>query len=147
MKPIHHVIVSTGVSAVFAYWAKSWGGVGACFLSGILIDLDHHLDYWIYKKELPVSYKKLKNFLKNDHGSKLYLVFHSYELLGLLWFSIYYFHLNMIWLGVGIGTTVHLICDEFVNPLRPFAYFLIYRIRTGFERKHFLKKGFHPEAY
>jgi len=143
MRPTHHVIISAGVSSIFALWVKSWGAVCACFLSGIFIDLDHHLDYWLAKKELPLSYKKLLDFCTNDHRTKLYLFLHSYELLFLFWLSIYYFDLNVIWLGIAVGMTIHILCDEVANPLRPLAYFLTYRMKNKFERKHFFKKGYH----
>ena len=145
MKPTHHVIISGGVSIAFAFWVKSWTAVCACFLSGIFIDLDHHLDYFLERKELPLSYKKLVDFLENDHRSRLYLVLHSYELIALLWASIFYFQLNAVWLGAAIGFTTHIFCDEIVNPLRPLSYFLTYRVKHNFCREMFFKKG-HPHA-
>lgn len=145
MKPINHVILSGGVSAVFGLWMQSFWGIVVCFLSGIFIDLDHHLDYFLERKELPLSYKKLVDFLENDHRSKLYLVLHSYELIALLWVSIFYFQLNAVWLGAAIGFTAHIFCDEIVNPLRPLSYFLTYRVKHNFRREMFFKKG-HPHA-
>ena len=145
MRPVNHVIISGSVTVVFALWAQSWTGAIACFLSGIFIDLDHHFDYFLERKELPLSYKKLLDFLKNDHDSRLYLFLHSYELLFALWAGIYYLHLNEVWLGIALGFTTHILCDEIANPLRPLAYFLTYRIRHKFSRKMFFKKG-HPNA-
>lgn len=140
MRPTNHVILSGSVTAVFAIWVKSWGALGACFLSGIFIDLDHHLDYYLAKKELPLSYKKLVDFCRNDHQSKLYLFFHSYEMLFMLWGSIFMFHLNETWIGVAIGFTIHILCDEIFNPIKPMAYFLTYRLKNKFHRKCFIKK-------
>lgn len=141
MRPTYHVMISGGVSAVLAFWIQSWGAVWACFLSGIFIDLDHHWDYWLIKKELPLSYKKLVDFSRNHQERKMYLFFHSYELIFLLWVSIYYFDLNLIWLGVAVGVTTHILCDEFTNPMKPLAYFLIYRMRNRFQRKLLVKKS------
>ncbi len=140
MKPTHHVIISGGVSAALAIWVKSPPAIMACFLSGIFIDLDHHLDYWLERKELPLSYKKLCDFCHSDYESKLRLVLHSYELLILLWVSIYYFSLSTVWVGVALGFTTHIICDEIANPVRPLAYFLTYRIKHNFNRRKLLKK-------
>ena len=145
MKPINHVIISGGVTAAFAYWVQSLPGVIACFLSGIFIDLDHHLDYLIVRKKIPFSYNKLVDYLKNDHKAPIYLFFHSYELLALLWLGIFYLNLDVVWLGIAVGCTTHILCDEFANPLRPLAYFLTYRIWHKFNRKMFFKKG-HPDA-
>jgi hypothetical protein len=143
VKPIKHVIISSGVSAVFAIWARSWGAVVACFLSGIFIDLDHHLDYFIAKREIPFSYKKLVAFLKSDGYLKIYLVLHSYEVLFLIWACIFLFDLNVVWVGIAVGATAHVFCDEFANPLKPLCYFLTYRAINRFEPKSFFKKGYH----
>ena len=140
MRPTNHIIISGGVSAVFAVWAGSWGAVAACFLSGIFIDLDHHFDYYLARKKIPFSYKKLVDFLKNDHESKIHLFLHSYEFLFVFWFSVFFFDLGVFWLGIAIGFTTHILCDEIANPLKPLAYFLTYRIKNRFERKHFFKK-------
>ena len=137
------MIISGGVSAVFALWAKSWGAVFTCFLSGIFIDLDHHLDYFIAKKEIPLSYRKLVDFLKNDHNSRLFLFLHSYEVLFFIWVCIFLLGLDAIWIGIAIGMTTHVLCDEVVNPIKPMAYFLTYRVKNRFKREHFFKKGYH----
>jgi hypothetical protein len=139
MKPTYHVIISGGVTAVFALWVKSKTAVLACFLSGIFIDLDHHLDYFLVRKKLPLSYKKLVDFCDKDQGP-LYLFLHSYELLILMWICIYYFSLGNVWVGIAVGFTTHILCDEFANPFRPLAYFLTYRIKHKFNRKMLFKK-------
>jgi len=142
MKPVHHVIISGGVTLVFAFWVKSTGALAACFFSGIFIDLDHHLDYYLARKELPLSYRKLFDFCKYERQSKLYLLLHTYELVFLLWFCIFTLSLDNIWFGTAIGVTIHMLCDEIVNPLRPLSYFLTYRIKHNFSRKMFFKKGY-----
>ena len=143
MRPTNHAIISGGVSAIFAIWAGSWGAVFACFLSGIFIDLDHHWDYYLAKKKIPFSYKKLVDFLRNDHESKIHLFLHSYESLILFWISIPLFDLNIVWVGVAIGFTTHVLCDEVANPMTPLSYFLIYRIKNRFDRKFLFKKEYH----
>ena len=143
MRPTYHVMISGGVTLVFSFWVKSTGALAACFLSGILIDLDHHLDYYLARKELPLNFKKLFDFCHDDQQAKLHLFFHSYELLFLLWFSIYYFSLGAVWLGVAVGFTTHIICDEIANPLRPLSYFLTFRIKHNFSRKMLFKKGYY----
>ena len=142
MRPVHHVMISGGVSTLFAIWVESVWAIGACFLSGIFIDLDHHFDYMISRKELPLSYKKLLDFLEKDHSTKLYLFLHSHELLLLFWMAIFYFSLGEVWIGVAVGFTTHILCDEIANPFRPLAYFLTYRIKHQFNRKMLFKESF-----
>jgi hypothetical protein len=143
MRPISHVIVSSGVTAILSVWVKSWDALAVCFLSGIFIDLDHHVDYFLARKEIPFSYRKLVDFCWNDHSAKIFLFLHSYELLITLWISIFVFDLNRIWVSAAIGMTIHILCDEIANPLRPLAYFFSYRAKNRFDRKYFFKKGYH----
>jgi len=140
MRPIHHIMISGVVTSVLAFWVRSFEALAACFLSGIFIDLDHHLDYLIEKRKIPLSYRKLWIFCHEEHGAKMYLFFHSYELHALLWISIFAFSLGEVWLGLAVGISTHMICDEIVNPIRPLAYFLIFRAKHGFSRAKLLKQ-------
>ncbi|MBN1870295.1 MAG: hypothetical protein JW847_06970 [Candidatus Omnitrophica bacterium] len=145
MRPINHVLISAGVTAIFSVWVRSWTAIGACFLSGIFIDLDHHLDYYLAKKKIPFNYKKLDHFCKKEREAKIYLFLHSYEFLALLWVTIFLFKLNVIWIGIAVGCTTHVLCDEVANPLRPLSYFFTYRFLIGFKREYFFKKGYRDE--
>ena len=145
MKPSHHVVISAAVTSLFALWVRSWPALAACFLSGILIDIDHHLDYWFNEKKFPFRYRDLVEFcsIENKNRGKLYLIFHSYELLFLFWWAVLYLQLGVIWLGMAIGLTVHMLFDQLFNPLKRFAYFLTYRILVGFKRENL----FDPSRY
>lgn len=134
MSPTSHAVISAGTSAVFWYATGSVPGAIVCFLSGIFIDLDHHLDYWLNKKELPLDYKKLLYFSEVEKEGKPYLFLHSYELLALLWIAVFYYGLGPVWSGLVLGLSVHMIADQICNPVRPLAYFFIYRLKHGFHR-------------
>ena len=145
MKPTHHVIISGGVTAVFSIWVKSWGALAACFLCGIFIDLDHHIDYFLTTGKITLSYQKLVSFFHDHERPKVYLFFHSYELQALLWASIFLFDLNAVWMGAAIGLSTHMVCDEFANPIKPMAYFFTFRATKGFEGRYLFKKSaVHP---
>lgn len=47
MKIKHHALASTIISGILYSVFKSWGLAAASFISGILVDLDHVIDYWI----------------------------------------------------------------------------------------------------
>ena len=83
------------------------------------------------------------DFFEYDKTPKMYLWFHAWEYLWVLWLLIYFFQLGIFWIGFAIGLTVHLVCDNFANPIRPLGYFLIYRLRHGFDKKVILNE----EAY
>ena len=141
MKPVHHVMISTGVTAVFWWWTRSLPGSVVCFLSGIFIDLDHHIDYMLVKKKIPWNYREFEKYFSQHQywGKPLYLFFHAYEWLILLWGSIFLYQLGPIWMGLAIGLTTHLIADQFYNQIKSFGYFFTYRCFHRFESQRILK--------
>lgn len=135
MSPTSHVAASAVVSAVFALYSRSPEGTIACFLSGIFIDLDHFVDYWIAKRKLIFSYPELYAFCANEKTGRLHLFLHSYELHALMWAAVYFGKASFLWQGLAVGMTSHLFLDQIFNPLRPFVYFFIYRLKHGFHKK------------
>lgn len=142
MKPATHAVISLGVSALLLTWTKSWAATLACFLSGIFIDIDHHLDYCLVRGKFPFFYRELQDYCLTARNGKLYLIFHSYELLLIFWIILTHYRLDGIWIGIAIGMSVHLFCDQWSNPLKPLAYFITYRIKHGFEAKRLLVEGY-----
>lgn len=138
MMPAHHVLASAATSAFFFSLTKSWGGSVACFLSGVLIDLDHWLDCCIIQKKLCLSFQEVKRFCFKNSG-KIYLVLHSYELMAGLWALVVYLEASALWLGLLYGMTVHLLIDQLTNTVHPLAYFLFYRIKEGFPKSIFFQ--------
>lgn len=137
-----HIVVSGVTSAAFAYFSRSWPGAMACFLSGILIDLDHFWDYCIIKGKICWSVKQLEDYCFKEKAGKSYLILHSYELLVVLWIAVSFLKSDSVLLGFLLGMTVHMIFDQFVNPVCPLAYFLLYRAWFGFPKIIFLKDEF-----
>jgi hypothetical protein len=140
VRPSHHVMLSTAVSAGFGYWSGSWTAAGICLVSGVLIDLDHHLDYVIVRREIPWRYADLWAYCMEKPVQKIYLFFHSWEQQAILWGCIYAFGLGWEWIGLALGMTTHMIADALANPVRPWAYFLSYRAALGFQAELILKK-------
>ena len=146
MSPIAHVLISTGAGAALAYVSHSSEAGMACVIGGVLIDLDHHLDYFFAKKKIPWTLGQIRDYYDGEKAGKLFLLFHSYELLLILWL-LYYFCGGDIFLGVLFGATGHLICDQFYNPLKPLSYFLFYRIQNGFEKKNLFNKEHYEKHF
>lgn len=142
MKPVYHVLVSAGTGFAFGFWLKSFPAGLACCLSGIFIDLDHCLDYYLNRREIPARWEKFWNFFVRAQMKKFYLIFHSYELILTLWFIAYMLHLNIVWLGVILGISIHVICDQIFNPFQPFAYFFTYRLKVRFDRNSIYTKEY-----
>ncbi|MDD4956918.1 MAG: hypothetical protein PHH49_02280 [Candidatus Omnitrophica bacterium] len=123
-----HVLVTALVSF---YLYKVTGRVSwivLCFAGGVLIDLDHLLDYFVYYGG---TFSPGKFFSHAYLGSgKCYLVFHSYELLIALWVFGAHFHLMI---PVAAGMTGHMLIDLLYSHRRtPLALSLFYRAYLGF---------------
>ena len=142
MKTRYHIIASAGISIGFQAAGHSWPATLGCFLSGVLIDTDHYLEYWVIRKKFPFRFKDLVDFCFDTTVTKLYLIFHAYEYLFILWSLIYFFDLGLIWVGLAIGLTIHLLLDQCFNPIRPLCYFLTFRIMNKFEKSKILSKEY-----
>lgn len=134
MRTAGHIIVSAGVSLGCQVTMHSWPATIGCFFSGILLDVDHYLEYYIFRKKFPYKYKDLVDFCWYNQESDLYLFFHAYEYLFVLWFSIYFFCLGKVWVGIAVGLTTHLLLDQWFNPIKPLFYFLTFRIKNQFKK-------------
>ena len=141
MRARDHVILSTGVSLGLQATLHSWPASVACFFSGVLIDIDHYFEYYFHQRKFPAGYKELVDFCVPFTKDKVYLIFHAWEYLFVLWALIYFCHLGHVWLGLAIGLTIHLILDQLTNPMKPLAYFLIFRIQKRFEALRILRRN------
>ncbi|HBR13927.1 MAG TPA: hypothetical protein DD723_00055 [Candidatus Omnitrophica bacterium] len=142
MRPAKHAIISAGVSLCLGVWMKDWLCGWACFLSGFFIDLDHHIDYFLSEKKIPFKYQELYDFCSDAQKGRIYLFFHSYELLALLWSLIFFLPHQGIWLGIVLGATVHVLCDQIFNPFKKYAYFFTYRMKYGFDKRKLFHEAF-----
>lgn len=147
MRARYHVVASAGVSLGFQAMSHSWPASLGCFLSGVLIDTDHYLEYCVTQKKFPFQYKDLVEFCCYNKEGKLYLVFHAYEYLFIFWGLIYLFDLGVIWLGIAIGLTTHIMFDQFTNPTKPLFYFLTYRFKNHFEKNKLLTEKYFQQAH
>jgi hypothetical protein len=80
----------------------------------------------------------------NTDYKRLTLIFHSYELIAVLWGAIFLFSLGDIWKAVAAGATIHLVLDHARNlscgKMGIWTYFLVYRIMHRFETERIVKK-------
>ena len=145
MRPAAHVVISLGVGAGLAYFFKSCPAAVSCFIGGVFIDIDHHIDYLIARGKIP-NYKELNDFCDGvDGGWKPYLIFHSFEALLIAWLLTLYFQLNAVWAGFLIGVTVHLMCDQVANPIRPLGYFSWYRFKVNYDKQKIFTQRYFDE--
>ena len=131
MKPEYHLFISLLLGSAFFIYTGSIAAGLACFLAGFFIDLDHFIDFWIYKKRITYT----KEFFQHYHRrlGKLYVVLHSYELVIGLLVIVLVFNLGVVGVGVVLGMGFHLVLDFLTNDVHPLAYFLSYRMAKGFD--------------
>jgi hypothetical protein len=141
MKPGHHAAVSIVISGILYSIFKSWGLAVASLISGIFVDLDHIIDYWI-EYGLRVNLKQFFNYFdeKNfKNRKKLFFVFHGWEWLIVLVAAAWLTGWNLWVTGLLIGYGQHMIIDELYNSpnyrIRPYVrgYSLLWRWKNGFE--------------
>ncbi len=131
MKLKHHITASIIISALLLAISKSWIIFTSSLISGVLIDIDHILDYlWEFRKPFII-----KEFIDLNYQRKtlfLMIVFHSWELLALLSICAFLMSWNPWIVGTIIGFTHHLILDQIFYKLNKWSYFFFWRMKNSF---------------
>lgn len=131
-----HLAASSVISTGVFYFSNSWAAAIASFITGIFIDVDHFLDYFLHCG-INFDIKKFYNVCIDISTRKVIIFLHSYELLALFWIIIYIFNLGFIWKGMAIGYAQHILFDQIVNSrskIHKLGYFFVYRCKKNFER-------------
>ncbi|KKP29986.1 MAG: hypothetical protein UR15_C0007G0002 [Parcubacteria group bacterium GW2011_GWA2_31_28] len=133
-----HLTLSLFVGLIIWKISGSVYVISAALMGGFFIDLDHLLDYFLaFGTKFNLTYfLKGYSFLKTD---KIYVIFHSWELIIFLFFTILFF-INFITLrallfSFSLSLFLHLSVDVFTNNMKAQSYFLLYRLFNKFELK------------
>lgn len=141
MRSEYHLIATLATSSVIYAVSKSIPCFLVSFISGFLIDLDHLLDYYI-QEGISLDFGKFYNHCIEHRFKYLTIIFHSLELLFLLWGIIYIFKLGPFWLALTIGFSQHMLFDLIFNQdiiKTDKFYFLTLRIYRKFRLEKFFK--------
>jgi hypothetical protein len=141
MKATAHIGVSA-LAAAAAYEITASGPIAvSLFISGVLIDLDHLPDYLLLAKE-KFSFRSFFSWYHDRKWQKIYIVFHSYELMALLVMASFWLR-NGAFIGMTSGCLLHMVMDQIGNirmkpgeRLSPWFYFFLHRCQAGFEKKN-----------
>jgi hypothetical protein len=129
-------------AAVYAYF-RSVPAAAASFVTGVFLDIDHILDYFI-NYGIKFDVRDFYDCCMQVKFDRLSLIFHSYELIALFWAAIFLFSLGSLWKGMAIGATQHIIFDQLFNrppySLRRRRYFLIFRLINKFHKRGVVKE-------
>jgi membrane-bound metal-dependent hydrolase YbcI (DUF457 family) len=130
-----HAIISILISGAVFLIFKSVTASALALLSGVLIDGDHLLDYFIKIKWKLKSFS-IKNFFytyRTEDQPKYYLLLHSFELSVFFPFLLFLIGCKEAAAGVFLGYFPHMVLDRIFNGGHPFGYFLIYRAIRKFK--------------
>jgi len=124
---------------VWRFWREPLFSFGAAFFGGVLIDLDHLIDYFIafgLRFDM-LSFIHGEQFAKND---KIYALFHGWEyvilLLGLAWLVKSDAKLKVAVSALSLGVFFHLLIDVNVNHgMTVRSYSIAYRTFHHYEMK------------
>lgn len=132
MKAEQHLVVSATLSGTLYYLCPCWQLAVSAFLAGILIDLDHFIDYVI---EFGIS-SDWRNFFPSFYEgqyTRIYVLLHAWEWLLVLGTLSLLTDWNYWVVGGLIGGTVHLVLDQLANGASGMGYSLLWRWSIGFD--------------
>lgn len=135
-----HLLAHIGLSVlagllVWKFFGHAIIAFPAAFVGGVLIDLDHLIDYFLaFGAKFRLEYfLKGYQFLESD---KIYIFFHGWEyVVALLFF--YGISENAILqtslLSLALGMFFHLWTDVIINKVPLRSYFLFHRMKKRFD--------------
>lgn len=129
----YHIAASSILAVAFYYLTNSVSASLLSFFSGFSVDVDHLLDFWLYKKRIAFRKEIFQDFYRK--WDKIPVLLHSIELLIPLWFLSHAFTPVSFVVAVSAGFVLHLLLDFFGNEMKPSCYFLTYRLAKGFDKK------------
>ena len=139
LKPMSHIAASGMISIFVWCYFKSFACGAISFAAGIIMDLDYFIDYCA-NHPFTINPKTIYRTYLHARFYKVCKLFHSYELVIMLWVVIYAFSLSNFWKAAALGLTQHILLDQITNPMKSvFGYFLTYRAMKKF-REESLKK-------
>ncbi len=127
-----HIVVSGVLSLLVGFLTKSiWGGV-VTFLAGVLLDLDHLLELYLWY----VKGNKKRKFVFLHAWEILVILFLVFLILyGLNFSNILFATDKAVLLGIMIGYGSHILLDSIFNKVHPLGYFIIFRVINRFDSK------------
>ncbi|MBP7791747.1 MAG: hypothetical protein KA120_01660 [Candidatus Goldbacteria bacterium] len=144
MKMEHHAIVTAPVAIGTYYFTHSWFYTLVSVFSGFLVDFDHVFDYIREEKRFSLKDMFVKSYLGDF--KKLYIIFHAFEYVPLVWIITLFVKDYTFAVVFTISYLSHMIPDQMANNTKPFGYFLTYRIKKKFDMKElfYFPQGVEP---
>ena len=139
IRPSAHIISTFAISGLVYFVLKSAVSFFASLAAGILIDVDHILDYYI-QQGVTLKIKNIYLWAIEKRCELVILCFHYLELLFILWIIISLFKLGIFWTAFAIGITQHMILDLLLNrDINVYGYFLTFRMIKRFRKENIFR--------
>jgi hypothetical protein len=140
MKLFFHlsIHVAFGILAGFLVWKiyrKPFLALCCSFFAGVLVDLDHFIDYFM-------AFGWSFNLYYFNHGfeflksNKIYILFHGWEYVAVLivfWLIAKNIIAKTIFLSLALGLFFHLSADVYLDKVPVKFYSIIYRAENNFD--------------
>jgi hypothetical protein len=143
----HHMAVAAPIAAGAYFFTHSWIYAAMAFFTGFLVDVDHVFDYVREEGNFDMG----DMFVKSYRGDfkHLYVIFHAWEYVPLSWIigaAINNYTFSIVF---SVSYSAHLLADQLMNNVKPFGYFLTYRIMKGFvmDKFFYFPKGRGADNY
>ena len=130
----NHITVSLIFSAFLFAISKSWTIITSSLIRGVLIDIDHILDY-SREHGIDLRIKQFYERFDRKEVTRVWLILHSWELLFLMSICAFLMSWNPWVVGMIIGLTQHIVLDQISNKINKWAYFFFWRLRNDFSIK------------
>ena len=138
------------LSSLVSYFLKNiaWVIFGSRRGSGknTFCNLEAHkmkLDYFIHKGKISFDVKDFFHVCTSTLPDRFFVIFHSFEVLFILWVAVFMTNFNVYLLGGVIGFTLHLLLDQcniFICDFSRLFYFISFRAKKRFS-KNLLKRS------
>lgn len=141
-----HVFLSLLAGLIaWKIWKNPIASFTAALISGVAVDFDHFIDYFlVFGWSFNLYYfTKGFEFLKSD---KLYVFFHGWEYVLILLIFAFVFKNKIVksaFLALSLALFFHLVADVIMDKVPPKSYFITVRAKNGFD----LKKLSYPERW
>ena len=132
MKPQGHLVASAALGGICWAGSRNPGALLTSLAFGVLLDLDHLIDYWYAERRLPRDLDDFRSGRYFVRSGRLFVLFHGYEYLPLLylgWRALRGRQAALVAVG---AVLLHLLADQLVNYLKPLGYFVSYRVAHRF---------------
>ena len=134
------MITSVPVAAGVWFTTHNWYYVAMAFFLGFLIDVDHVFDYIREEGKFDMRHLFEKSYEGDFHH--FYVIFHAYEYIPLDWLAGALANNYTFSIVFTVAYLSHMIPDQLLNNVKPFGYFMSYRIYKKFVmRDLFYNKG------